>query len=96
MKNTVMYETIVTKAEALGEDIFVFASEDAIRLTVNDFEGFNADWEEVMRDLDNPQGVQELLGYIATNALESDTDTLYKRYEFEGFSVIVGYGSYDI
>lgn len=91
-----MYEEIVARAEALGEDIFVATSENAIYLTVNDFEGFNADWEEVMRDLDNEQGVQELLGYVATNALEADTDTLYKRYEFEGFSVIVGYGSYDI
>ena len=96
MKNTVMYEEIVARAEALDEDIFVMESDNTIRLTVNDFEGFNTDWEEVMRDLDDEQGVQELLEYIATNALEAYTDTLYKTYAFEGFSVIVGYGSYDI
>ena len=96
MKNTVMYETIVARAEALGEDIFVMASDNTIRLTVNDFEGFDDNWREIMRDLDDEQCVQELLEYIATNALEAHTDTLYKTYAFEGFSVIVGYGSYDI
>ena len=96
MKNTVMYEEIVARAEALGEDIFVTTTENTVRLTVNDFEGFNADWEEVMRDLDDEQGVQELLEYISTNSLGTCTNGLRKVYDFEGFTVTVGYESYDI
>lgn len=65
-------------------------------LTFNDFDGFDDDWDEVYRDYDNPQAVEELEDWLNENCIECDDRRLYTCYYFDDFVVETGYASYDI
>ena len=64
-------------------------------LTFSDFYGFDENWDEVYRDYDNPQAVEELEEWLNENCLKRE-DKLYSRYYFNDFIVTTGYTSYDI
>lgn len=64
-------------------------------LTFNDFAYFDDNWNEVYRDYDNPQAVEELKDWLKENCIRCD-DNLYTRYHFNDFIVILGYASYDV
>ena len=78
----------------LNDDIMVFEHEDTIRVTVCDFEGFDADWNEVMKDYDVDK-VNEVIDALVDNANEV-VSNLYTYISFDGFTVVVGYESFDI
>ena len=88
------YEEVMALLKTLGDDVSVFAHDDVIRVTVEDFEGFDDDYCEVMRDYDE-DAVDEVLEALEAHCAEVVGD-FYTDYYFEGFSVRVGYASYDI
>lgn len=88
------YEEVMALLETLGEDVSVYARGDVIRVTVEDFEGFDDNWSEVMRDY-NEDAVDEVLETLEAHCAEV-VDDFYTDYYFDGFSVRVGYASYDI
>lgn len=91
----ITYTTILEMANALGEDAIVFDTPNHISIDFNDFEGFDANWSEIMRDYDNPVAVKAFEDFLNENALSVDDD-FYTDYHFNGFTVTVGYTSYDI
>lgn len=66
-----------------------------IHVDLNDFEGFDDDWCEVMRDYDDAQRVDSFIAWLDDNCIAQEGD-YYVHYTFEGFVVVLGYTSYDI
>lgn len=79
----------------LGDDAYVYEHGDDISVDLNDFEGFDDNWSEIMRDYDNPKKVQQALDTLQRTAIIVEHD-YYTTYYFEDCSVIVGYTSFDI
>lgn len=79
----------------LGDDAYVYERGDDISVDLNDFEGFDENWSEIMRDYDNPKKVQQALDTLQRTAIIVEHD-YYTTYYFEDCSVIVGYTSFDI
>lgn len=78
------------------EDVEMYEYEDdeEIKLTVNDFEGFDDHWSEILRDYDEEK-VDELYDTLKKECKEFDED-FYTTFEFDDFYITWGYGSYDI
>lgn len=64
-------------------------------VTVEDFEGFDEHWSEVMRDFEREDLVDEFLEALDEQALRVEGDFYYDYY-FDGFRIHLGYASYDI
>ena len=79
----------------LGDDAYVYEHGDDISVDLNDFEGFDDNWSEIMRDYNNPKKVQQALDTLQRTAIIVEHD-YYTTYYFEDCSVIVGYTSFDI
>ena len=79
----------------LGDDAYIYEHGDDISVDFNDFEGFEEDWLETMRDYNNPEKVEQALDTLQRNAIIIEGN-FYTTYHFEDCSVIVGYTSYDI
>ena len=89
------YEEVMALLETLGDDVSVFAHGDVIRVTVEDFEGFDDEWDEVMRDYTDEELVDAFLDALEEQALRAEGD-FYRTYYFDGYAVQLGYASYDI
>ena len=65
-----------------------------IHVTIEDFEGFDEDWNEQMLDYDANEvaRMERRLAEVA-NKVERG---FYDYYYFDDFTVVVGYASYDI
>ena len=89
-------EEVMALLASAGEDLEVMEYEgsDVVRVTVQDFEGFDDDWSEIDREYDEERldAIQEAL---EAGALSVEGD-YYVDYEFEGFVVRWGYASMDI
>ena len=90
-----MKNIILEKLNNLGNDVDFNEYNGVIEINFNDFEGFDEDWNEVLRDFNNPSMVSELLDFLSNNCEEVVND-FYTTYNFNDFQVIVGYASYDI
>ena len=90
-----MFDTLMTLIDACENDVDFFEEDRMIDLTINDFEGFDDNWNEVMRDYDNPNAVDALLDWLNANCV-SKVDEFYAVYSFDGFAVQLGYASFDI
>lgn len=90
-----MKNIILEKLNNLGNDVDFNEYNGVIEIDFNDFCGFDEDWNEVLRDYDNPSMVSELLDFLSNNCKEVVND-FYTTYIFNDFQVIVGYASYDI
>ena len=64
-------------------------------VTMEDFEGFDEAWDEVMRDYEREDLVDEFLEALDEQALRAEGDFYYDYY-FDGFRIHLGYASYDI
>ena len=64
-------------------------------VTIEDFEGFSDDWEEVMRDYNREDLLDEFLEALDEQALRVKGNFYYDYY-FDGFRIHLGYASYDI
>ena len=90
-----MFDTLMTLINACENDVYFFKEDRMIDLTINDFEGFDNNWNEIMRDYDNPNAVDALLDWLNANCV-SKVNEFYTTYSFDGFAVKVGYASFDI
>ena len=90
-------EKIIEKLETIKTDAYYYVDDDdnEIRLTIDDFEGFDEDWSEVERELENHKAVEEVLEWLEENADHIDRD-FYHYYYFGEIVVEVGYSSFDI
>lgn len=89
-------EKMLATIKALGDDVTIFDEDDyCLDVTIEDFEGFDKNWEEIDRDLDDPEAVQAFLGMLETECSSKEGD-FYVTYHFDGFDVEIGYASFDI
>jgi hypothetical protein len=89
-----MLEMILAELEKLGEDVEVDVCGKEIRVVIQDFDGFDADWCEVDRQYDE-DSVDELLSWLEEKA-DRVEKKFYSYYFFEDVKVSVGYASFDI
>lgn len=90
-----MYDKLMSLINACGNDVSFYQNSNKIDITFQDFLGFTDDWEEEMREYDNPTEVAYLKNWLGNNCIKKEED-FYTTYFFKGFSVQVGYASYDI
>lgn len=94
-----MMEKIITMLEKMGEDVEyrireIEGEKPELVITINDFEGFDEDWSEIMRKYD-VNAVRALIDWLEKHCIYEDGD-FYSYYYFEKFDVQLGYSSYDI
>lgn len=92
-----MMNTILTHLDRIADDAdyYVIKSKNEIHLTIDDFAGFDEDWNEIDREFVDPEAVEETLAWLCDNA-SAITDNFYTRYQFGDVVVVLGYSSYDI
>lgn len=90
-----MFDTLMALINACENDVDFFEKDKIIHLTIDDFEGFDDNWNEVMRDYNNPNAVNALLDWLDINCAFK-VDKFYTIYSFDGFAVELGYTSFDI
>ena len=90
-----MFNTVMTMIKACKNDVDFEIEQNTIYLTINDFDGFDKDWNEIMRDYDHPEEVNALLDWLSNNCI-AKTENLYVDYSFNGFTVQLGFASFDI
>ena len=94
-----MMEIIIAMLEKMSEDVEYYVCEveeekPELVITVDDFEGFDEDWSEIMREYDE-DAVSALIDWLEEHCISEDGD-LYYEFHFEEFNVQLGYSSYDI
>ena len=87
-------EMIMAMLKALGDDVEFSVVDDVIDVVIQDFGGFDDDYDEISRDYDE-DAVDGLLEMLESHCVSCMRD-FYQVYEFDGFSVQIGYASYDI
>ena len=82
-----MFEKLMTMVNALVEveDVYYREYDNTLYITVEDFEGFDKDYEEIYRELVNEELVDELVKFIK-NA----------NYTIENYTIELHYSSEDI
>jgi hypothetical protein len=89
----------MTKVEVMAmlatvKDIEVYEYEDGdIDVTIQDFEGFDDDWSEIIVEVD--ASVDAMEEWLSAHCVSQCHD-YYSEYEFDGFTVQVGCSSMDI
>lgn len=81
--------------EALGEDATTYTIGTTIHVTLEDFEGFSEDWDEIDREFDDEAAVDYFLEMLEDTCTSCEGD-YYRTFHFEGFDVELGYASFDI
>lgn len=89
------YEMVMELLATAGADLDVLALDGEISVTVQDFAGFDDSWCEVDRELDDEDLVDSVQEQLEAMAVSVDGD-FYRYYEFDGFTVVWGYASFDI
>lgn len=88
-------EMVLELLATLGSDVDVYERMDGtIRVTVEDFEGFDEEWSEVEADYDE-DAVDAVYERLEAEASEVSGD-YYRYFQFDGFTVVWGYASMDI
>ena len=91
-----MFNEFIQMVDACGVDaILERHSDEEYHLTLEDFEGFDDDWNEVEREYDNEEAVDALLDWLEANYTERKSN-LYIHYVFPDFQLTFGYASFDI
>lgn len=90
-----MFNTLMTLINACENDVDFFEEGKTIQLTICDLEGFDDDWNAVMRDYVNPDAVDALLDWLNANCIFK-TYEFYTIYFFNDFTVQLGFSSFDI
>ena len=88
-------EKMINMINDLKNDAIYFEYKGIIHVDLDDFEGFDENWDEQFREYDDADAVENFLDTLEKEALEIDED-YYTTYKFDGFSVKLGYTSYDI
>jgi hypothetical protein len=91
-----MLNTLMTMIDACENDVGFEIEQSTIQLIVDDFFGFDEDWNILIRDYDHPEEVSALLEWLGDNCI-SQTDDFYDPvYSFNGFTVRLGFISLNI
>lgn len=89
-------EMMKEQLNALCEDISFWEWDDENKLdvTVEDFEGFDEDWDEVYADIDD-DAVDKMIEWLESHC-DSHEGDLYHYYTFGDLVVCLGWASFDI
>lgn len=89
-------EMMKEQLNALCEDISFWEWDDENKLdvTVEDFEGFDEDWDEVYADIDD-DAVEKMIEWLESHC-DSHEGNLYHYYTFGDLVVCLGWASFDI
>lgn len=85
--------TMLTHLEDTEDAFFHTDAEGAVHVTVQDFEGFSEDWDEVERDFVDEDAVDALLEYLEGTG--TGGGDFYRYYTVDGVEVVVGWASMD-
>ena len=88
-------ELITNQLDRISADSCYDVTDNHIDLTIDDFDGFDEDWNEIDREFVDEDLVDEILEWLEENADSVDGD-FYRYYYFGGIVVEVGYTSFDI
>lgn len=77
-----------------SEDLLVVDYNDIVSLILNDFDGFDEDGEEIEREYNKPELVEELFEVLDKFSTETSVG-FYSTYVVNGVKFQVGYSSYD-
>ncbi len=89
------YEMVMELLATAGEDLSIDTRLNGdISVTVEDFDGFDEEWEEIERDYDEDliDSIEDKLEELA-DSVDGD---YYRYYHFDGFTVVWGHSSFDI
>ena len=92
-----MFETFKMIMDRLAdsEDAWIsFTRGNEYHIEIDDFDGFDENWNEIDREYVDPETVNTLFEFL--NLAEFISDDYYRVYKFADFSVVVGFTSYDI
>ena len=85
---------MLEKSKNLG-DVDYYTCENELNIDFNDFDGFDDEWNEIEREYNNENLVNQILNYIETNAILIK-DSLYQTYQLNDKIIVIGYTSFDI
>lgn len=68
-----MLNLLINFCKGFGEDVDVspFSTETNIEVWFKDFVGFDENWDEVMRDFDNPNVINEVKAFVKSNNINN-------------------------
>ena len=89
------YQELTKLLDSIASDIIVDIYGDDIEVTIKDFEGFDIDGNEIIRDLDNEAQVETVLDILESECTKACGND-YRTYYFADFSVTVGGESFNI
>ena len=89
------YEMVMELLATAGADLSVDECGDRIYVTVEDFDGFDESWDEIMRDLDDEELVDSIYEQLEASAVSASGD-FYRYFDFDGFTIVWGSASFDI
>lgn len=84
---------MLEESQKLG-DIEYYFNQNELNIDLNDFEGFDNDYNEIDRDFVNEDLVNQILDFIENNAILIE-DNLYKTYQLNDNKIIIGCASFD-
>ena len=87
--------TMIDTLNNLGADVTYWESKNIIYVTINDFDGFDEEWNELDRDYDNEEAVNAFLEMLDRECVSHEGD-FSMIYHFENFTVQVDYASWEI
>ena len=88
------YELVMELLQTLGDDVTIDERDGDIIVTVQDFEGFDDDWDEIYRDYDD-DAIDAVYDQLEEAAIRVKGD-FYRYFIFDGFEVQWGEASMDI
>lgn len=74
-------------------DLDIMETKNKVLITINDFEGFDENWEEIDREVNFNE--EDFYDFLEENCISHEAN-FYNTYVFEDCQVEVGYASYDI
>ncbi len=91
-----MKEIIIKMVKDLRDDVdFREYKNNIIVVTIDDFLGFNDNYEEEFREYENPQKVEAFKDFLESECIRKE-GILYTSYTFKDCKVVLGYTSFDI
>ena len=88
-------EMVIAMLKDLGNDVDFYDDNNNIDVTINDFEGFDENWAEIIRDLDNAEGIDKFIEMLEDECISYEGDMTI-IYHFKDFDVTIRDASFEI
>ena len=90
-------EMVLELLATVEADVTVDADfeDGSVEVIVDDFDGFDEEWSEIYRELEDAEAVNAVYDRLKAEALSVDGD-FYRYFHFDGFTVCWGYASMDV